>query len=643
MKKLKYITVLIFFITIVSLLAAFKKDKDENNYALNYMNKLADFKLRQDVLLQQIQKSDLAAAADLEKIKEQINLVRTSLKSMDFWFRYLEPVSYKKMNGPLPVEWETEVFEKFEKPYKREGAGLTLAALYLEEPNLKKDSLLNLIRSSVIAAKAFEADSVTSELKTYHHFFLCNRLFLLNLAAIYTTGFECPDTSRIIPELRLMLSDVYTSYLSFNESFPTTTVSENYLALYKEAITFVNTQPANYKQFDHFIFIKKYINPLFALNQELIRQYKVVSKSYVDYTLNKNSSSIFSKTLYNGQNAKGIFLRVYDRQVLAEIENIGKLLFYDPILSGNNLRSCASCHKPGEYYTDTLNTTALHFDRRQSLPRNSPSLINAPYNHLLMLDGKHISLQDQTKAVITNPIELGCNETEILKKVLSCADYKTAFKSFLKYTPQEKEISLEHILSAITLYYSKFSTYYSPFDNAMNLNTPLNATAQKGFNLFMGKAQCATCHFVPQFNGVKPPYVSSEFEVLGVPKDTSYLLLSADKGRFEINPAIETANAFRTGTLKNIEKTKPYMHNGVFKNLDEVINFYDAGGGAGHGLKVENQTLSSDSLHLTVADKKNLVSFLSALTETFETEKTPEKLPVSKIKKLNTRKPGGDY
>jgi cytochrome c peroxidase len=260
-----------------------------------------------------------------------------------------------------------------------------------------------------------------------------------------------------------------------------------------------------------------------------------------------------------------------------------------------------------------------------------------------MLDGKHIAMKDQAKEVITNAKEMGSNEQDVLQKVLSCKEYKGTFKRLLKYTPQESEITMEHITSAITFYYSKFSTCAAPFDEAMNMKKELDPQANRGFNLFMSKAQCATCHFVPQFNGVKPPYVGSEFEVLGVPADTTYKALSSDKGRYGINAAEETANAFRTGTLRNAEKTKPYMHNGVFNNLNQVIDFYDAGGGAGRGLDVANQTLSSDSLHLTQTEKEELIAFIRSLTEVIDFELAPEKLPKSSIAILNKREVGGNY
>lgn len=631
-------------ITIIILVASgFKKGNSPTAYSRCYFSKLDKFREQASALVTLIQASDLRQPADLKAITSRLDETRRSMKQMDFWMRYLEPSRYKQINGPLPVEWETEVFEKFEKPYRKEGAGLTLAALYLQEDHIAKDSLQILVQKAVDATATYQADSVTRNLNTCSPFFLSNRLYLLNLAAIYTTGFECPDTNRIIPELRDMLKGVTEIYDAFNEGFSATPLTNEYLSLYTNTIEFANRQPDQYSAFDHYLFIKNYINPLFRLNQQMIREYKVVSKSFVDYTLNKTVTSIFSKAIYNGQNAKGIYLRVDDTAVLAEIEKIGKLLFYDPILSGNNQRSCASCHQPNVYFTDSAAATAMQFNGTDVLKRNTPSLINVVYNHLVMLDGKHISLQDQTKAVMTNPIEMGGTEKDILKNVLSCPDYKKVFKKLLAETPGETEITIDHITSAITMYYGKFSRYSASFDDAINNDTSLAADAKKGFNLFMSKAQCATCHFVPQFNGVKPPYVGSEFEVLGVPQDTGYQKLSEDKGRYEVNPAVETLHAFRTGSLRNMQHTAPYMHNGIFKTMEQVIDFYDAGGGTGKGLTVPNQTLSADSLHLTPPEKRCLIEFMQTLNENIVFEKPPVKLPSSTITKLNNRKVGGIY
>ncbi|MGZ8510357.1 MAG: cytochrome-c peroxidase [Chitinophagaceae bacterium] len=587
--------------------------------------------------------ADLTSDKDRGKIKEQITISRASLKAIDFWLRYFEPIAYRKINGPLPVEWENEVFEKFEPPYRREGGGLILTELSLEEDPSNKNALLSLVDTSLVAIKTFEADSITTQLNNYDHFFLANRLYLLNLAALYTTGFECPDTNNIIPELRTMLPAIKNIYANFNINFSSTPLTKEYLDLYGQSIRFVNDQPLQFSLFDHYTFIKDFINPLFRINQQFINSYGVRSINFNDYSLDNAATSIFDKSLYNSQNTKGIFSFVDDEKTLAEIKNVGKLLFYDPILSGNNLRSCASCHKPTEYFTDTVLATAFQFDRQQHVLRNAPTLINAVFNHLIMLDGKHISLQGQAKEVILNPIEMNSTEKELVKKVMSCKEYKDAFKKFLRYTPEEKDVTLSHIASAITFYYADFSSYYAPFDNAMNNKHTLTNEEKNGFNLFMSKAQCGTCHFVPQFNGVKPPYVGSEFEVLGTPADTSYRKLSADKGRYGVNPAPEMLNAFRTGTVRNTAFTKPYMHNGIFESLDQVIDLYDAGGGAGKKLAVANQTLSPDSLKLSKTEKTNLLAFIHSLNENIIFEGPPAGLPASSNKSLNGRKVGGEY
>src|SRR5205814_5373105 len=96
----------------------------------------------------------------------------------------------------------------------------------------------------------------------------------------------------------------------------------------------------------------------------------------------------------------------------------------------------------------------VDFRRTEILPRNTPSLINVTYNHLVMLDGKHTTLLNQARAVVTNPKEMGADEKDVLEKILSCEEYNKAFRKFLKYTPRQKSISTDHIFSAIILYYS---------------------------------------------------------------------------------------------------------------------------------------------------------------------------------------------
>ena len=634
---------LISLVSIVVFAAFSFRNIEKSKFEILYFQKVSSFIEEEKKLISEINSINIIDTNSTKKLIFRVEACRRKLKCIDFWLRYLEPNIHKKLNGPLPVEWETEVFEKNEKPHRREGAGLGLTEIHLNKENPSKDSLLSLTNQSLNAVTIYLADSITQQLQTPDVFFFCNRLYLLNLATIYTTGFECPNQKRVIVELQNMLEDVTEIYTTFNESFPQYTISENYITLYNKTIAFVKTQPKDYTLFNHYLFIKNYINPLFEMNQQFIASYDVYTKSNVDFSLNNQTNSIFDKALFYAQNTKGIYSNISDDKILNEIDSIGKLLFYDPILSENNLRSCASCHKPKEHFTDTTIRTAIQFNKNDVLPRNTPSLINAPFNHLLMLDGKLNHLQQQFQTVTSNPIEMGSNNHEILKKVLSCATYKTTFQKLLTHTPSENEININHISSAVTFYYSKFSQYYSPFDESINKSYTLEASAIEGFNIFMSKAQCATCHFLPTFSGIKPPFVSNEFEVIGVPNDTNFKKISPDKGRYLVNPASETINAFRTNTIRNTAKTKPYMHNGVFNTMNEVINFYNNGGGNGHHLQVSNQTLSEDSLQLTEIEKKQLISFVNSLNENIKFESSPTSLPKSTNSKLNKRKVGGEY
>jgi len=133
----------------------------------------------------------------------------------------------------------------------------------------------------------------------------------------------------------------------------------------------------------------------------------------------------------------------------------------------------------------------------------------------------------------------------------------------------------------------------------------------------MGKAKCGTCHFAPLFNGVLPPdLVKSEAEVIGVPAVAGGKQIDKDSGIYNIHPAAPFLYSFKTPSLRNIALTAPYMHNGVFKTLEEVLDFYNRGGGKGTEINLPNQTLSSAPLQLTKDEQRKIISFLYTLTDT---------------------------
>jgi cytochrome c peroxidase len=191
---------------------------------------------------------------------------------------------------------------------------------------------------------------------------------------------------------------------------------------------------------------------------------------------------------------------------------------------------------------------------------------------------------------------------------------------FREAYPDEKNPFLEMLIAnAISSYMRSLVSLNSRFDQFMRGNdTKLTKVEQQGFNLFMGKAKCGTCHFMPVFNGLVPPvFTETESEVLGVPaRKKGKPVIDEDLGKYNFTQAIIHKHAFKTPTLRNVALTAPYMHNGVFRTLEEVVDFYNKGGGAGLGIDLDNQTLPADKLNLSRREQKAIVTFLKTLTDT---------------------------
>jgi cytochrome c peroxidase len=180
---------------------------------------------------------------------------------------------------------------------------------------------------------------------------------------------------------------------------------------------------------------------------------------------------------------------------------------------------------------------------------------------------------------------------------------------------------------AIAAYVRSLTRVSAPFDRAVRGDsTALGAEARDGFNLFMGKARCGTCHFAPLFGGAMPPsFAENEPEVIGVPERSRARrpVVDPDSGRFNVRRIDQHLHAFKTPSLRNVALTAPYMHNGAFPTLESVVDFYDAGGGTGIGATVSHQTLPADSLHLSVREKRAIIAFMRALTDTTGTTARP--------------------
>jgi cytochrome c peroxidase len=307
------------------------------------------------------------------------------------------------------------------------------------------------------------------------------------------------------------------------------------------------------------------------------------------------------------------------------------------------MRACASCHKPNLAFTDGKDKS-LAFNGAAKISRNSPTLLNASYQKLFFYDGRVFNLEEQAGEVFHNTFEMNSSAEEIVNKLKQSIEYKQLFRSAFKGS-LDTSLTFYSVMKSIAEYIKTLESKNSRFDKYIaGDTTQLTLSEKNGFNLFHGKALCGSCHFHPLYNGLVPPlFNDNEFEVIGTPETDKNKNLDKDIGREKISGQVIHRHAFKTPTLRNIELTAPYMHNGVYKTLDEVLDFYNKGGGVGLKYKVENQTLPFDSLGLSKKEMNDIKSFLLSLTDTSGTASMPRKLPAFVDSDLTKRKIGGEY
>ena len=377
--------------------------------------------------------------------------------------------------------------------------------------------------------------------------------------------------------------------------------------LISQAALYLHTH-TDFNGFDRAYFIRHYGNQMstaIALLEDRLPGEKII----YNRMLNQNARTLFDKQAFNVD----AFSPGPEWHYTPARALLGKRLFYDPHLSGTRTRSCASCHQPELAYTDGLpQPLALH-DSAQLIARNVPTLLNAALQSNYFYDLSALTLEDQIAVVIQNPLEMDGSMEQVLKYLNQDSSYKAFFKK--AYPDSKGSITKLSFTSALASYIKSLTLLNSRFDDYMQgNNNALNKEELQGFNLFMGKAKCATCHFMPLFNGTTPPkYIQTEAEVIGVPSSISDTALDKDLGYYAIIGVEAYKHAFKIPTIRNIQKTAPYMHNGLYASLAEVLTFYNRGGGAGLGLKVPNQSLSTDSLGLSSQEQKAIISFMGSL------------------------------
>ncbi len=297
---------------------------------------------------------------------------------------------------------------------------------------------------------------------------------------------------------------------------------------------------------------------------------------------------------------------------------LGARLFSDSRLAGAQDRSCATCHQPTRAFTDGR-ARPLLLGGVHTPARNTPTLLDVAYQPLYFADKRALSLEDQIGIVLASRAEMGSSAALAATHLAHDSTIRQQFAHAL-FGARDDAITGRNVRIALAAYLRSLDSFDSRFDRATRGDTlALSRRERLGFTLFMGKARCGTCHFAPLFSGVMPPeFTSSEPEIIGALARTTMRRprVDPDSGRAGIDHLAEHLYAFKVPTLRNAAVTAPYMHNGAYATLDQVMDFYVHGGGAGLGAHLPNPTLPTTRLQLTAAERSAIIAFLHALTDT---------------------------
>jgi len=296
-----------------------------------------------------------------------------------------------------------------------------------------------------------------------------------------------------------------------------------------------------------------------------------------------------------------------DNKYSVEKVELGRYLYFDRRLSADGTVSCASCHAPEHGFTDGAPvSTGI---KAQKGGRSAPTVINRAYSLAQFWDGRAGSLEEQAKGPMANPIEMGNTHEAIVEKLKGIAGYRVLFaKAF-----GSDEITIDATAKAIASFERTVLSGNAPYDRYKRGDKKAMTPQQvHGMSVFIDKAKCDQCHEGANFT-------LNAYANLGVGTDKP----GPDVGRYAVTKDPRDWGAFKTPTLREIEHTAPYMHDGSLQTLEEVVDFYDKG-----GIKNKNLDEKIKPLHLADQDKKDLVAFLKALSgEGWQNLKAPAEFP----------------
>ncbi len=515
-------------------------------------------------------------SASVVKAREALIRSRLQYKKIAFFLEYFFKSAALIYNSAPKYEIE-EPYMEFREPT---GLQVIESLLYDAHPMAKKNELLQ--QAEVVTSSAKDLGALLYGFTANDKQLLESvQLELVRVITLSITGFDAPLLKTGIVESEMSLSALQAVLQPYLNN--TGANVANYLS---GGIAYLHQHP-DFDSFNRLSFLTQYALPLQRSLQAFIKELQLSLNT--SRVLNYEAGDLFNPAYLNINAFPGA-----DSSSQEQIA-MGRRLFFDAGLSGNNKISCATCHQPEKHFTDGLTQSAA-FDGHSHVQRNAPSLLYSAFQYRQFWDGKAESLEEQVKTVLFNVQEMNADSQVLVKRM-----------------------PLLEMAACIAAYVRSLNPRNSRFDNYIGgKGAALTDTEIKGFNLFMGKAQCGACHFAPLFNGLTPPlYDRTEFEVLGTTRtdDLLHPVADTDLGRYPLFPMEYYKQAFKTPTVRNTATTAPYMHNGAFKTLDAVIEFYNQGGAAGLQLPINNQTLSPVPLHLTPNDAASIISFIHTLDD----------------------------
>jgi cytochrome c peroxidase len=536
-------------------------------------------------------------SATEEQLQSLFLQARLAYKKFEWAAEYFEPNTSRLVNGPpvQEVEKSGEVLEP---------AGLQIIEGYLfpKYDDSRKKELIQQIGMLPPDCEKYKARFGKTEMFGWQVLDAA-KLEVFRIITLGVAGFDNPLTLKSMQESVSSLESLQKVLDHYEDQGGSGDLNEKIIA----AIKYL-TNNSDFNSFDRMYFIIEYGNPISSGITDLEGKLKIHNYKY-NRLLNQDAKTIFDSNAFN----VNAYAPDHSSFVTNDKIELGRILFSDPILSGNRKRSCRSCHQPEKAFTDGLAKNSI-IDKNGLLSRNTPTLINAALQPSLFYDLRVNSLEDQSHSVVQSHNEMHGSLTLSVRRLWQDKKYR---QMFLTAFPNEDRNGIDtfEVMNAIGSYIRSLVYLNSRFDEYMRgSKTALLGDEIEGFNLFMGKAKCATCHYLPLFNGTFPPgFVEIEAEVIGVPQSTTKNIIDPDLGRFDIIRVESFRHAFKTPTVRNAARTAPYMHNGVFTTLSQVLDFYNRGGGAGLGIKMDNQTLPADSLRLSSKEKNDIIAFIRSL------------------------------